>query len=103
MNRSMLIGALALGWLLSGSLSSAFALPFSVSLNVTNSFSVDLEPAPTLSVPIGEDVILGIGVEFAIGNSSSAVFPGITQIGQGSLLDGNTPVDLWIPFHLPFE
>jgi hypothetical protein len=88
----MLVGAFALGWMLSGSLSPASAFP--VILDSTNSWSVAIEPGATLSRFLGDGPILGNGVEFAIGTSSSAVFPGQTQIGDGVFLGGNRPVQL---------
>ena len=102
MNRSMLVGALALGWLLLASLSPASAL--SIVLDVTNGYSADIEPGATLSQPSfasGFNFIVGTGVEFAFGDSSSAVFPGQTQIGNGVLLGGNRPAQL-VQGSLPF-
>lgn len=84
-----------LGINLPGSLSSAFASP--IILDSTNSYSVEIEPGASLSQPdftSGFNFIAGTGVEFAIGDSTNAVFPGISQIGSGSLLDGNRPIDL---------
>jgi len=97
----MLIGAFALGWMLSGSLSLAFAFP--IILDSTNGYSADIEPGATLSQPSFPDFsfIVGTGVQFAIGDSTSAVFPGITEIGSETFLDGNRPRDL-VENSLPF-
>lgn len=87
----MFIGAFALGSMLSGSLSSAFA--FSIILDTTNNyFGVIEEATVSRNGPFGS--IFGNGVEFAIGDSANAVFPGITEIGGGFRLDGNRPKDL---------
>lgn len=95
MNRSILIGAFTLGWLSTGAISSAVAFP--VILDSTNGYSVAIEPGAILSQPEFTDsfnFIVGTGLQFAIGDSGSAVFPGQTQIGGGVQLDGNRPIDL---------
>lgn len=96
-NRLILVGAVVLGWMLSGSLPSAFAFP--VILDSTNSYSADIEPGANLSQPefiFSAAFIVGTGVEFAIGDSAHAVFPGITHLGGGSPTPSWMGIDPWI-------
>jgi len=98
MKRLILIGALT-SCMLAGPSSSVSAFP--VILDSTNSWSVDIEPGATVFRFLGDGPIRGSGVEFAIGTSSSAVFPGQTQIGNGNLLGGFRPVEL-VQGSIPF-
>lgn len=73
-------------------------------LDNTNGYLVELEPGAFIEQPEFEltfGYITGVGLEFAIGTSDVAVFPGVSQIGGGSSLDGNSPGAL-VSGNLPF-